>query len=62
RHEIGSIGILPLALSTIVAGIVGYASIAFLLKYLKTHSTFVFIWYRIALGVVLWYLINLEMI
>ncbi|HEV8538214.1 MAG TPA: undecaprenyl-diphosphatase UppP, partial [Bacteroidota bacterium] len=62
RHEIGSIGILPLALSTIVAGIVGYASIAFLLKYLKTHSTFVFISYRIALGVVLWYLINLEMI
>jgi undecaprenyl-diphosphatase len=62
RHEIGSIGILPLALSTIVAGIVGYASIAFLLKYLKTHSTFVFIWYRIALGVILWYLINLEMI
>jgi undecaprenyl-diphosphatase len=62
RHDLGNIGLVPLAVSTIVAGIVGYATIAFLLKYLKTHSTFAFIWYRIALGVVLWTLIVMKMI
>ena len=35
---------------TVVSGLVGYAAIAFLLKYLKTHTTFVFIAYRIVLG------------
>jgi len=28
----------------------GYASIWFLLRYLKTHTTAVFIYYRLALG------------
>lgn len=38
---------------TVVSGIVGYASIAFLLDYLKRHTTYVFIIYRIVLGGVL---------
>jgi len=42
-----------LVAATVVAGIVGYASIAFLLGYLKKHTTWVFIVYRIVLGVVL---------
>jgi undecaprenyl-diphosphatase len=62
RHDLGNIGLIPLALSTIVAGIVGYATIAFLLKYLKTHTTFVFIWYRIALGAILWILLLLNVV
>ena len=33
---------LPLLVATIVAGIVGYASIWFLLRFLRTHSTQVF--------------------
>jgi undecaprenyl-diphosphatase len=37
--------------ATIVSGIVGYASIAFLLNYLKNHSTTIFILYRFILGV-----------
>src|SRR5262249_28259091 len=41
---------LNLLVSTVVAGIVGYATIAFLLGYLKTHSTYVFIAYRLVLG------------
>lgn len=46
-----------LSVATVVAGIVGYASIAFLLRYLKTHSTFVFIAYRLLLGgLILWWL------
>ena len=39
-----------------------YATIAFLLKYLKTHSTFLFIWYRILLGGVLWVLVITKMV
>ena len=39
-----------LAVCTVVSGVVGYASIAFLLRYLKTHSTYVFIVYRLILG------------
>src|ERR1041384_6040024 len=44
----GSYG--SLAVATIVSGIVGYASIWFLLRYLRTHSTGVFIVYRVIVG------------
>ena len=37
--------------STIVSGISGYLSIDFLLKYLKKNTTFIFVFYRIALGI-----------
>ena len=53
RHFIHDVGIMNVVASTVVAGIVGYASIAFLLKYLRTHTTFLFIYYRIALGTTL---------
>jgi len=42
-----------LTVATVVSGVVGYASIAFLLDYLKKHSTYLFIVYRILLGVFL---------
>lgn len=38
---------------TIVAGISGYIAIDFLLKYLRKNSTFIFIYYRIALGLII---------
>jgi undecaprenyl-diphosphatase len=41
---------LPLLVATIVAGFVGYASIWFLLRFLRTHSTGVFIIYRLVVG------------
>jgi undecaprenyl-diphosphatase len=41
---------LPLAVATVVSGLVGYASIWFLLRFLRTHSTGVFIGYRIVVG------------
>ena len=44
-------GFVDLIIATIVSGIVGYLSIEFLLKYLKTKSMFVFIVYRIIVGV-----------
>jgi len=49
-HKIPSDSYLPLVVATIVSGIVGYASIWFLLRFLRTHSTGVFIGYRIIVG------------
>jgi undecaprenyl-diphosphatase len=37
--------------ATIVSGVSGYLAIDFLLKYLKKNTTFLFVYYRIALGV-----------
>ncbi len=39
-----------LAVATVVSGIVGYASIWFLLRFLRTHSTGIFIAYRLIVG------------
>ena len=45
--------------ATLVAAISGYLSIAFLLRYLKRHTTFVFVGYRIVIGLVLiWLLVS----
>lgn len=41
----------------VVAGLVGYAAIAFLMKYLRTHSNMVFVLYRIVVGALLLYLV-----
>jgi undecaprenyl-diphosphatase len=46
----GAAGIGPTAVATLLAFISGYLSIAFLLKFLTTHTTGVFVAYRIALG------------
>ncbi len=42
-----------LVVSTAAAAIFGYLSIDFLLKYLRKNSTFLFVYYRIALGVII---------
>jgi undecaprenyl-diphosphatase len=39
-----------LLVATVVSGIVGYASIWFLLRFLRTHSTGIFIVYRLVVG------------
>lgn len=54
RHvnEGGGPGPVPTLIATLVAFVVGYASIAWLLKYLTRHPVTVFVVYRIALGVV----------
>ena len=43
-------GLGALAIATLFAFIVGYASIAILLRYLTRHTTIVFVIYRVALG------------
>ena len=42
-----------LVVATVVSGISGYLAIDFLLKFLKKNTTFAFIYYRIALGVLI---------
>lgn len=49
----GAVGIVPLAgglFSTVVSS---YLAIAWLIEFLKKHSTWVFVWYRLAFGAVL---------
>jgi undecaprenyl-diphosphatase len=46
------VGLGALALATFLAFVAGYASIAFLLRFLSSHSTIVFVVYRVALGAI----------
>lgn len=43
-------GVVALVVATFLAFVVGYASIAFLLRFLASHSTYVFVGYRVVLG------------
>jgi undecaprenyl-diphosphatase len=47
------VGCLPTVLATGVSFVVGYASIAWLLRFVAKHSITVFIWYRVALAAVI---------
>jgi undecaprenyl-diphosphatase len=49
-HKLPDGTFLPLVVATVVSGVVGYASIWFLLRFLRTHSTGVFIFYRLVVG------------
>ena len=44
---------LDIVVATLIAGIVGYLSIAFLLNYLRRHTTTIFIVYRLLVGTAL---------
>ena len=57
-HILPSDTFLPLLVGTIVSGIVGYLAIWFLLAFLKRYTTYVFVIYRIILGLVLLYLLS----
>ncbi|CAM02864.1 undecaprenyl-diphosphate phosphatase [Saccharopolyspora erythraea] len=48
--------------ATVVAGVVGYAVIAWLLRYVQKHSVYLFVWYRIVLGLVLFGLLGFGVI
>lgn len=50
-HNLPEGSYVPLIVATIVSGIVGYLSIWFLLRFLRTHSTGIFIIYRLIVGV-----------
>ncbi len=50
REHLAAIGTTPMILAIVVAFVAGWASIWFLLRYLRTHTTYIFIYYRYALG------------
>ena len=52
------VGAGALLLATFLAFVSGYASIAFLLRFLATHSTVVFVAYRVALGALVLVLVS----
>lgn len=56
--ELGS----ALLVAILVSGVVGYLSIEFLLRYLRSHSTWLFIYYRIALGIIILLMISLDIV
>jgi len=47
----GSAGIAPTLVATLLAFVTGYAAIAWLLRYLATHTLSIFVGYRLVLGV-----------
>ncbi|WP_328996801.1 undecaprenyl-diphosphate phosphatase [Kribbella sp. NBC_01245] len=49
----GEVGLIPVLIGTAVSFVVAYASVAWLLKFVQKHSTEIFAFYRICLGVVI---------
>ncbi|MGH4010719.1 MAG: undecaprenyl-diphosphate phosphatase [Pseudonocardiaceae bacterium] len=53
---VGGPGLQPsvaqMVIATLIAFVVGYAAIAWLLRYVQRHSIYLFVWYRVALGAV----------
>jgi len=56
--DIDSNGLINLIIATIFSAVVGYVSIGFLLRYLKKNTTFLFIIYRIVVGIIILLLIE----
>ncbi len=44
---------LQMIVATVIAFGVGYATIAWLLRYVERHSVYLFVWYRVGLGILL---------
>src|SRR3954451_21265125 len=53
RHGLSALGIGPVLVGLVVAFVVAYASIAWLLRFVAGHTLIPFVWYRVLLGIVL---------
>ncbi len=62
RHQLAGAYSVSLLVATVVAGVSGYLAIEFLLRYLRTHTTYLFVVYRLALGLVLLVLLKFGLI
>jgi undecaprenyl-diphosphatase len=62
KDKLPSGSFLPMAVATLVSGIVGYLSIWFLLRFLRTHTTGIFIGYRIVVGLLIFGLLVAGMV
>jgi len=58
RQALIDAGLSGVVVATIVSAAVGYLAIAFLFRFLKNHSTVVFVVYRLILGLVLFFLLK----
>ncbi|MGV3615444.1 MAG: undecaprenyl-diphosphate phosphatase [Fimbriimonas sp.] len=61
KHIMGA-NLAPTLVATVVSFLVGYASIAFLMKYLQRRGITLFVVYRIALGIVLLILVQQKIV
>lgn len=59
---IDSSGMVDLIVATVFSAISGYLTIEFLLRFLRKNSTLVFVFYRIAIGIIIFVLINNKLI
>lgn len=55
-------GSITLLIATISAAVSGYYTIEFLLRFLKRNSTYVFVFYRICIGLIIYILIGMSII
>jgi undecaprenyl-diphosphatase len=62
RAEPNAASVPQMIAATVVAFIVGYATIAWLLRYVSKHSYSVFVWYRLLLGIVLMGLLSMGLL
>jgi undecaprenyl-diphosphatase len=53
KHISATVGWVPTLVGIVVSFIVGYASIAWLLRFVANHSLVSFVWYRMVVGVIL---------
>jgi undecaprenyl-diphosphatase len=53
KEGLTALGLGPVVVGLVVAFVVAYASIAWLLRFVATNSLMAFVWYRVLLGVVL---------
>jgi undecaprenyl-diphosphatase len=56
KHGLEGVGLVSLSVGLVVSLIVSYLAIAWLMKYLQTHSTLLFVIYRLAFGALVLYL------
>ncbi len=47
-----------MVIATMIAFAIGYACIAWLLRWVANHSVYVFVWYRIGLGILVMALLS----
>ena len=62
RSEPNAASVPQMIVATVVAFAVGYATIAWLLRYVSKHSYSAFVWYRLLLGIVLMGLLSMGLI
>ncbi|QQQ79844.1 undecaprenyl-diphosphate phosphatase [Saccharothrix sp. 6-C] len=62
RAEPNAASVPQMIVATVISFVVGYATIAWLLRYVSKHSYSAFVWYRLLLGIVLMGLLSMGLI